>query len=364
MLAGRQHRGRRSGPSQRGPHRPRCAAVAAERKAEPGIIRRAVGAIGGPEERPQPRPVRARLGERLGCILRLSFLAHTAPGRCSRGQRVPAEGGRPQRRLVITVTRHHLAQQLGAPEVEPAGIGAGVRRLREAVGLRGCDVKPGTRAQAIQRVQEGDVAQVGPAGFCRGRQGGEHDLRIGVRGTNLYGGLAQQPQVARRIDVGCAPVRRDVRLVPHLVIAQPITVALRHGRRERAEVGPFVRGRLGVVGVRFRPRPRRRAVQHDYRGQRRMLGEFSENRIPRGPIKLAARGFDRVPGQRKTHPADAPRLRIGQGAREMIGREFARVQVDAGQPAEIRPYREGRGRGFGQGTEQQEREKGAGPKQR
>ena len=124
MLAGRQHRGRRSGPGQRGPHRPRRAAVAAEGKAEPGIIRRAVGAIGSPEERPQPRPVRACRGERLRCILRLSFLAHAAPGRCGRGQRVPAEGGRPQRRLVITVARHHLAQQLDAPEVEPFGIGA------------------------------------------------------------------------------------------------------------------------------------------------------------------------------------------------------------------------------------------------
>ena len=262
------------------------------------------------------------------------------------------------------MTRHYPAQQLSAPEVEPAGIGGGVRRLREAVGLRGRDVKPIARAQVIQRVQEGDVAQVGPAGFCGGRQGGKHDLRIGVRGTNLYDGLAQQPQVARRIDLGCAPVRLDVRLVPHLVIAQPITVAPRRGRRKRAEVGPLVRWRLGVVSVRFRPRPRRRAVQHDYRGQRWMLGEFGENRIPRHPIKVAARGFDRVPGQRKTHPADAPRLRIGQGAHEMLGREFARVQVDAGQPAETRPYRKGRSRGFGQGTEQQEREKGAGPKQR
>ena len=335
MLAGRQHRRRRSGPGQHGPHRPLCAAVSAERKAEPGIIRRAVGAIGGPEERPQPRPVRARPGKCPGRVFSLGGLADTAPGRPVRGQRVPAKGSRPQRRLIIPVTRHHLALQFGAAEVESFRISSGVRRLREAVGLRGRNVKPGPCAQAVQRVQEGDIAQVGPAGFRGGRQGGEHDLRIGVYGANLNGSLAQQPQVARRIDIGCAPVRGDVRLVPHLVIAQPITVALRHGRRERAEVGPFVRWRLGIVGVRFRPRPRRRAVQHDHRGQRRMLGELSEDRIPRRPIKLAARRFNRVPGQRKAHPADAPRLHIGEGAQETLGREFACLQVDAGSPAKL-----------------------------
>ena len=96
-----------------------------------------------------------------------------------------------------------------------------------------------------------------------------------------------------------------------------------------------------------------------------MLGEFGEDRIPRRPIVLTAARLDFIPGQSKPQPADALRLKIGQGARETIGGEFAGVQVDAGKSAELRLYRvRPAGRGLGQGTEHQEREKGAEPKQR
>ncbi len=316
VLARRQDRLGAGSVGHRIPGCPPIAIRRAQCETEPGVIRRARGAVSGPEQRAEPRLLPRGDAVGLPCIVSLLSRGHLAPRRHGRRLTVaggiPAERRRPQRRLAVAVAQHHLAQQLRAGEIEGRRVRRGIGGRGEAIGLGRDDVEPLPCAELVEGIQVGNIAQVSAAGLRGGRERRQHDLRVGVGSPDLDRSLAQQAHVVRRVGRPAAPVRRDIRLVPHLVVADLLTVTISHGRGEGAEVAALVGRGLKICAVGFGPRPGRGAIQYDHRFQGGIAGQGCKNRIPARPVIFAPGRLDLGPRQHEAHPADTGTVKVSQ----------------------------------------------------
>ncbi|OQA39998.1 MAG: hypothetical protein BWY52_02980 [Chloroflexi bacterium ADurb.Bin325] len=330
-VAARRQHGLRRERRQRLPRRGSDAVRVAQRKPGQRAVPGRPGTVGGPEERPQPRPLAADEREGLRRIRGLIRRGDAFPG-CIPRACLPPERRGPQGRARVVVAEHHVVQEARAGKVQRRGIGRVVRRPCKAVGLRGHDVEPRRGVERIQRIQISQVAEVGPTGLGRRRERGEHDDRIRVRRAQVDCGLAQQAEIVRGIDRPRAPVRRDIRLLPDLVIAQLRAVAGRDRAHETSVVRALVRRGQGVVRVDGRARPGRRTVEDDHRLQRGKGGQRAHRLVPAGPLERAARRLDLVPGQREAQPADAGLLQHGErgGQRRVVQLPCAQVHARRG----------------------------------
>ncbi len=144
---------------------------------------------------------------------------------------------------------HHLSQQEQPREVQhrlvgPAVVGAGV----EAVGLAGHDVEVGSGPCLVELLQVAHIAQVLRAGLDGGGQAGQEDAGVGVGSADGARGASQQVGVSGRVDRAVAPVGRQVRLVPYLVVIHLRAVADGEGASESSEA-VRVGGRIGRAVV-------------------------------------------------------------------------------------------------------------------
>ncbi len=119
------------------------------------------------------------------------------------------------------VTDVDVAREGDRRRTHPAVGGAAV----EAIRLHRHNIKARARPGVVHALQEDEVVQVAPGQRHRTRQraANNHDLRVNRLERVI--GAAQQAGVGFRVHVLVAPFRVDVRLVPHLIVADAPPVA-------------------------------------------------------------------------------------------------------------------------------------------
>ena len=136
----------------------------------------------------------------------------------------------------VAVLDHHLPQEEQPRKVQHRLVNAPVVRAGvKAVGLGRYDVKVGRGTRLVELLQEAGVTQVLRAGLDGGGQAGQEDAGVGIGGADGAGGAGQEIGVGGRVDGAAAPVGRQVRLVPHLVIVHLRAVAGGEGTGESGE---------------------------------------------------------------------------------------------------------------------------------
>ena len=224
--------------------------------------------------------------------------------------------------------------QHGTLKIEHGGqlarIGRGVTKAKRLHRHRVKGVRSPRRNHALQEVNlvNGRVPTVG----CRRQRGrGDDGVRVGGADGRRHG--FEQLGIGNRLDPMVAPVRRNVRLVPHLVVTHLVTVA---GGKSSGKPGHIVgvgRRRQGVIHRRtvlFGPRPRRAAVEQDQRNQA-VVHDIVDPGIGSGPVIDAGLRFQGAPIETEPHPVKAGMAQRGQGGLALARRNGLRVDVDAGE---------------------------------
>ena len=143
----------------------------------------------------------------------------------------------------VTDQRRPLeVQDLGAP-CRLSG------RVAETERLDGDDVEEGCRAGRDHPLQEIRLVDGGVAAVDGRRQGSRPDQGVRIRRPNGGAGGAQQVGIGHRLYVAVAPVRGDVRFVPHLVVAHAVAVASGNRGGEVGEGVRFGGGGQRIVGL-------------------------------------------------------------------------------------------------------------------
>ena len=234
-----------------------------------------------------PRPFTFHALHRAECVTGLLIWLDLSPDRRlaapSRRQRVPSKMTGPQRLARIAVRDHFFAHQDDVRKVEHVRADAPVVRAGGiAIRFAGGDVEILARASLVQLPQVEPVAHVLARVFDGGRQPGQEDDGVRVVGEDRLARLAQHLGVGGGVHLA-VPAVAQVRLVPDLVIVNPVAIAPRELARKVRKIGWVERRIVGLGRGRMSLRPCRRRVEH--RDQFR-FAQCVDDPIPRGPIEL------------------------------------------------------------------------------